>query len=190
MKRMAIALVGGAVLVLNGCASMSHAEKGALGGGAIGAGTGAIIGSALGHTAGGAVIGGGIGALTGGMIGRGTDRAERKAEAQAVAAAQPPLGLTDVVTMSQQHISDAVIIQQIRSTGSLYRLSPSDIAWLKENGVSDAVVLEMQATANRCPKRVYSPVPVYTQPVYVIEPPPPPVSVGFGLGYTHVGRCR
>jgi uncharacterized protein YcfJ len=44
-------------------------EKGILGGGALGAGTGAIIGAAVGHPGAGAAIGGGLGALTGGVIG-------------------------------------------------------------------------------------------------------------------------
>jgi hypothetical protein len=100
------------------------------------------------------------------------------------------LSLVDIAQMAQQHISDAVIIGQIRSTGSVYRLSPPDIQWLKENGVSDAVIMEMQATANRYPRRVYSATPVYTQPVYVVEPPPPPPPVGVGVGVGYVGRWR
>ena len=54
--------------------------------------------------------------------------------------------------------------------------------------VSDVVVQEMLATASRYPRRVYSAVPVYPQPVYVVEPSPPAIGVGFG--YTHYGRGR
>jgi osmotically inducible lipoprotein OsmB len=66
------ALVAG-VLMLGavGCASqpLSTREEGTLGGGALGAGTGAIIGAAVGHPAAGALIGGGIGALGGFAVG-------------------------------------------------------------------------------------------------------------------------
>ena len=158
-----------------GCEGLSHTENGALIGGGIGAGTGAIIGHALGHTGGGALIGAGAGALAGGLIGNSADKSDQRA---AAAAQARQLGLTDVAQMSQQHISDAVIVGQIRSTGSVYRLSPTDIVWLKQNGVSDYVVNEMQATAYRYPGRVYTAAPVYTEGVYVAEPPPPPVGVG------------
>ena len=55
------------VPLIAGCASgsLSKRETGALGGGALGAGAGALIGHATGHTAGGAAIGGALGALTG-----------------------------------------------------------------------------------------------------------------------------
>jgi hypothetical protein len=175
-------------LLTCGCESMTNTEKGVGAGGVIGAGTGALIGNATGHTGAGALIGAGVGALSGGLIGHAVDESEKKTDAKIAAAsaqAQGPLGLTDVAAMAQQHISDAVIISQIRTTRSVFHLSPSDIEWLKANGVSDAVVIEMQSTAYRVPRRVYSAAPVY-QPVYVVEPPPPPVSVGVGFGYTSV----
>ena len=57
-------------VLLGGCsAPLSYREKGALGGGALGAGAGAIIGSALGHPGRGALIGGGLGALGGVAMG-------------------------------------------------------------------------------------------------------------------------
>src|SRR5262245_12717133 len=169
------------VLLSGGCASMSNTDKGVLGGGAIGAGTGALIGSATGHTGLGAAVGGVVGAVSGGLIGNGIDRAEHKAdEARSVAAASASapgaLGLTDIVQMAYQHIDDGIIISQIRTTGSVYHLSAQDIVWLKQNGVSDPVIQEMQATAYRTPRRVYTATPVYVVP----EPPPPAVRVGFG----------
>jgi hypothetical protein len=166
--------------LLVGCSSMSNTEKGAGAGGLIGAGTGAVIGSATGHTGAGALIGGAVGALSGGLIGHSVDESERRTEAQIAAANPPrgPLGLVDIVQLTQSHVTDNVIISMIRSTGSVYQLSANDTIWLKQNGVSDAVVTEMLATANRVPRRVYS-----ATPVYVVEPEPPPVSVGFGIGY-------
>lgn len=162
-----------------GCAGLSHTENGTLAGGAIGAGTGALIGQATGHTGAGALIGAGVGAVTGGLVGNAAERSERRAEVQAAQARA--LALTDVVSMTQQHVSDAVIVTQIRSTGTVFHLSGAEVTWLKQNGVSDPVLMEMQATAVRYPRRVYTAAPVYAEPVYVVEPPPPPVAFGVGV---------
>jgi uncharacterized protein YcfJ len=167
-------------VVASGCSSLNNTENGALAGGALGAGTGALIGHATGHTGAGALIGAGVGALSGGLIGHAVDNSEKKAEAVAAAQAQGSLGLTDIVQLAQSHVSDDVIIAQIRSTHSVFNLSAQDTIWLKQNGVSDYVVQEMIATAHRYPRRIYTTAPVYTEPVYVVEPAP---VVGVGVGY-------
>ena len=179
-----------------GCAHMTPTERGAGVGGLLGAGTGALVGSAVGKSGAGALIGAGVGALSGGLIGNEVERAEHRAEGRAMAAAAAgaphrwPLGMMDVVSMSQSGVSDPVIISQIRTTGSAFHLSSNDTIFLKQQGVSDAVLTEMLATANRAPRRPVVAVPVYHapvyQPVYVVPPPPPPV-IGFGFGYS---RCR
>ena len=58
-------------LLLAACSGqpLSTREKGGLFGGAVGAGSGAIIGAAVGHPWAGAAIGGPIGLVTGGVIG-------------------------------------------------------------------------------------------------------------------------
>jgi len=179
-----------APLILTGCQGMSHTDKGVLGGAALGTGLGAAIGSASKNTGAGAVIGGLAGGLAGGLVGSSIDETEKRQEAR-LAAAQaaqppaPPLGLTDIVQMTQQRISDSIIIQQIRTTHSVYHLSPADLQWLNANGVSDAVVMEMQATAGRAPKPVYAP----RERVVIVEPPPP-VGIGIGFGYHHHPRRR
>ena len=60
-----------ATLVLAGCSGqpLSTREKGTLGGGVLGAGTGALIGAAVGHPGAGAAIGGVLGAGTGYAVG-------------------------------------------------------------------------------------------------------------------------
>ena len=61
-------------LVLCSCTNQINSTgKGALAGGAIGAGTGAIIGNQTGHPGAGVAIGGGIGAVTGALIGNTMD---------------------------------------------------------------------------------------------------------------------
>ena len=171
------------VLLASGCSSMSNTEQGVGVGGLLGAATGAIIGSATHHAGTGAAIGAGVGAVAGGLTGHAIDKSEERTAAQVAASApaRGPLGLTDVVQLAQAHVSDDVIISQIRTTGSVFRLSANDTIWLKQNGVSDAVVTEMLATANRVPRRIYTAAPVYAAPV-VVEPAPP-VSVGVGFGY-------
>ena len=51
--------------------ALSTTTEGLLGGGVLGAGAGALVGSAVGHPLGGALIGGGLGAAAGGLIGHG-----------------------------------------------------------------------------------------------------------------------
>jgi hypothetical protein len=165
---------------------MNNTEKGAVAGGALGAGAGAIIGSATHNTAAGALIGGAVGAGAGALAGHSVDDSEKKQQQAQIAAAQAAqakmLGLSDVAGMAQQHISDQIIINQIQATHSVYNLSANDITWLKGSGVSDQVILVMQQTANQPvvvappPRRYYS-----AQPVVVVEQPPPP-PVGFAVG--------
>jgi hypothetical protein len=163
---------------------MSNGEKGAVAGGALGAGTGALIGSATHHTGAGAVIGTAVGAIAGGLTGHAIDESERKQDAKLAAATAPParepLRYEDIVQMTRQAVSDDIIITQIRTSNTIFNMTANEITWLKQNGVSDAVIREMQMTPYR-QRRVYQAVPV--EPVYVRPAPPPPV-VGVGIGAT------
>jgi hypothetical protein len=170
-------------LLVCGCESLNNTEKGAGIGGLLGAGTGALIGKATGHTGAGALIGAGTGALAGGLIGNAADKSEHKAEVAQAAAAQAQaarrMGISDVIHLAQAHVSDDVIISQIRTTGSTFQLTSSDTIMLKQQGVSDAVVEEMLRSASRL-------VPVYpARPVVVVEEPPP---VYGGVIYTRYRR--
>ena len=172
------------LVCINGCASMSNTEKGTLAGGGIGAGTGAIIGSATHNTGAGALIGGAVGALAGGLTGHAIDESESKQDAKLASATAPPargpLSVEDVKQLALHHVSDEVIINQIRTSGTIFTLTVADINVLKENGVSDAVIAEMQNTVYRCPRRVYTPAPVM-----IVEPPPPPPPIGVGVGFSY-----
>jgi hypothetical protein len=119
-------------------------------------------------------IGGALGAITGAAIGDSKDQASvraarAEANAQAVAAQSQALalGLTDIAQLSQQGITDSVIINQIRITGLVYHLSSQDIIWLKQNMVSDAIIREMQATASLVPvaRRIYQHASAHTDDV-------------------------
>src|SRR5262245_57897865 len=164
-------------ILAGGC---SHTDQGIVGGGIFGALLGALVGGPR-HAAAGAAIGGLAGAATGGVIGASEDRRERKAEAQLAAMRQPPLSQQDVINLTANGVTDDVIINQIRASGAVYHLTAQDLMTLNNNGVRQPVIREMQATASRPCRHVYTAVPV--QPVYVVEPAPPPPAVGFGVTY-------
>jgi hypothetical protein len=80
-----------------------------------------------------------------------------------VASSSGPLGVTDVANMVAQGLSDQIIINQIRTTRTVFHLSTSDISYLKQSGVSDPVIVEMQNTE----LRVQPVVVKRRRPVYV-----------------------
>jgi hypothetical protein len=173
------ALLFAPALFLTGCAN--NTQTGALAGAGLGGLGGAAIGSLAHAPVAGAAIGAAAGAVTGAAIGNEKDRKEERA---AVAAAQArALGLTDVAQMAQQGVPDNIIINQIRTSPTVFHLSATDITWLRENRVSDAVIAEMQNTALRPPRRVYVEGPVYGPPPVVVVEEPPPVGVAVGFGY-------
>ncbi len=169
----------GPALMLSGCEGMNNTDKGVLAGGGLGAATGAIIGSATGHAGAGTAIGAALGGIAGGLTGNAIDKSEERQETRAAAIAaankpaSAPLSIVDIANLAQQRVTDGLIINQIRTTGSTYRLTAQDIMFLKNNQVSDQVIAEMQSTAARVPvTRMYSPTP-------------PPPQVGVSIGYQH-----
>jgi len=175
------------VLLVTGCAGMSNTDRGAVGGTAIGAGTGAVIGHALGNTGAGAVIGGGLGLITGAAIGNDIDRKEENRAVQHAAVQQAEAqrrwpSLIEIQRMSASGTNDTLIINEIRTTGAIYQLSPNDILWLQQNGVHDGVIAEMQATAARGPVVFQQGPPLQPGVVIVEERPPPPPVVGVRVG--------
>jgi outer membrane lipoprotein SlyB len=155
------------VILAAGCYTPSGRQDntagGALAGGAIGAGTGAIIGSQSGHAGEGALIGGAIGALSGAIIGGSIDQAQRERLAndypqtyRRVEQGQP-LTLADVKALAKSGVSDEVIISQIRNSRTVYRLSATEIIELHDAGVSNRVIDFMINTPSLYP-----------------PPPPPP----------------
>ncbi len=80
-----------AVLVAAGCTTTGNpAAEGAVLGGALGAGTGAIIGHQSGHGGEGAAIGAGLGALTGAIMGDAVRQNRRPVGQQQVQRPLPP----------------------------------------------------------------------------------------------------
>jgi len=165
-------------LLLAGCytpeGQPDRTANGALFGGAVGAGTGALIGNAAGHhTAEGAAIGGVVGLLTGAIVGNSMDQQHREAlRAQApqtlVRVEQgQQLATADVKALSKAGLSDEVIISQIRNSRSVYRLSTAEIIDLKDAGVSLPIIDFMINTATSV-----SDVPAPVPGMAVMQAPP------------------
>lgn len=89
----------------------------------------------------------------------------------------------EVLTLSRQHMDDSVITNYISSTGKAYKLSADDIIYLNGQGVSQAVISALLATANNAnnqapaPTAPATPAPDATSAPApgTASPTPPPV---------------
>src|SRR5712671_2673778 len=143
-------------VALTGCqypnGEPNNTGTGALTGGAIGAASGAVIGGR--NPAAGALVGGAIGAVAGGMVGNSMDQRQRdylRTQAPQTYARMDqgqPLTVEDVKALARAGISEDVIINQIRSSHTVYHLSAADIIDLRDSGVTDKVVNFMINTPN------------------------------------------
>jgi len=181
-----------------GCANMNHAQSGALAGTALGTIAGAAIGSNSGHAAGGAVIGAITGAMAGTVIGDAEDaRVERdsalaqrdsaiiQAQYQAQQQAQA-LTNFDLIRLTQSGVSDDVIVNMISSRGGNFDLTTDSVIAMKNNGVSDRVLVAAQTAPKVSPALLPASsqpgvVVVQPQPTVIVESGPPVV----GWGYHH-----
>jgi hypothetical protein len=170
-----------ALALLSGCQNgqLNNTGEGALIGGSGGAAIGALADRK--RPGEGALIGAGLGAATGALVGHSVDEKEKREAAAKAAAAQAALTPEDIARMTREGISDSVIINQIRSSGTRYNLNADWIIWLQQNGVSQSVITEMQNTSRRpYYRRAYA---EYGEPVYMVPGPPTP-SVGIAVGGT------
>jgi hypothetical protein len=171
---------------LAGCAGMNHASEGALVGTTIGALAGGIIGHQSGNTGAGAVLGAGAGMIGGALVGDAEDAREERDWAIRQASYErvnyePPLTNADLIYMAQNGLGDDVIINSIKSRGGRFDVDPTALVQLKQSGVSDVVISEVQRAGGRV---VAAPGPgpgatrvVYVEPYY---PPPPRWSFHYG----------
>jgi hypothetical protein len=151
-------------------------------GGAMGAITGAIIGGRK-HAGQDALIGAGVGAVTGNLLGRSKDASDERRAASGQAAvnqmnaqaAAYAVTEADIIQMTRAGISEDVIISTMRSRGTRIDLSPQAIVGLRQQGVSDRVVIAAQQMGGGNGYLAGAP-PV--GPTVISEyPPPPPVVV-------------
>lgn len=153
MKR-ALGIIGVTIMTVSqiGCASSpNRAAEGSVIGGILGAGAGAIIGN-QGHDRDqdrtrGALIGGAIGAIGGALAGSQIQKqpAQQQGAPPAKQAVNPnQVSVAQILDMTRQGVHEDVIIDRIRLTNSKYNLSAADVDYLKSNGVSQKVLMEMQ----------------------------------------------
>lgn len=154
-------------MVLGGCQSPYKADQGALFGGLLGAGTGAIVGSALHAPGAGAAIGAGVGALSGAAVGGALD--EQDAKNRAMIAQQlgrqipaNPVTVPDVINMTRAGVDEELIFNHVRTHGVAAPLQAQDVIVLQQQGVSKRVIAIMQ-----------EPPPVQAQPMVIQQAPPP-----------------
>lgn len=86
-----------------------------------------------------------------------------KAKAQDTAAVPVlPQGAAPIIQLEQAQISDATIVAYIKSTGNSYSLNAGQIIYLRQQGVSEAVIAAMLAQSNgtATPAVVPPPAPV------------------------------
>ncbi len=141
-KLFALALSGVFICIMAGCASMSEeSQKGAVTGGLLGAAGGAVIGHQSGETGEGAALGAAAGALAGGLIGESMAKERRNNPNHII--------MEKIVDYSQRGLPDDVIIDRINRTNSVYYLSAEAISYLKDNGVSTAVIDHMLSTSRK-----------------------------------------
>jgi len=100
-----------------------------------------------------------------------------------------PYGVEDVLKLSRANINDDIILNYVQSSGTIYNLTPQDIVYLRNQGVSDRVVNAMvgqrklvEATAQG-PQQVPAPAPnapMIQDPGVAVDPTYSDV----GSGYT------
>jgi len=152
-----------------GCANTkSRAVEGGVIGGLLGAATGAIIGHQSGHGGEGAAIGAAAGIAGGALVGSQISKPAQSGQTQQSAstpAAQPAvtqaavqpaqtiqqsaanpnqMAIQQIVDLTKQGINENVIVDKILLTNSKYTLSADDLAYLKQQGVSQKVIDTMQ----------------------------------------------
>src|ERR1051325_2343582 len=165
----AVALISAAALLsATGCSNLpgQPGTQGAVIGGVGGAAAGAAIGGGK-HQVLGALLGGAIGAAGGYVIGANKDKilnkdtggaqeATRQAQSQPATAQQALnaptadlngdgfVTLDEVAAMRQAGLSDQQMIDRLRATGQVFELTAEQQQYLRNQGVSNRVVAQMQ----------------------------------------------
>ena len=157
--------------VFSGCATGPYAQSATLGGGLAGGAIGALIGSrdnrSLEGAAIGAVTGGVIGNATGNLADRDVTWASQQNAALIQQARNQAVTPDQVIQMTQNGVSEQLIINQLQNNGVLSALTTNDMISMKQYGVSDNIISAWQQTpiAGNF-TRLGRVQPIVVQPVY------------------------
>ena len=86
----------------------------------------------------------------------------------------------DLIELSKEGVSDAILIALIETDGSRFKMTPDDIRSVRAQGLSDAVVVAMIRTRPlSAPLRdgAVDPLPPAQEPIVITTPASPPVVV-------------
>src|SRR5690348_75268 len=88
-----------------------------------------------------------------------------------------PYGVADVLKLSQAKVGDDIISSYIQNSGTIYNLGPSDIVYLKEQGVSERIVNQMLDQRQKLVKASaqQSEAVAQSQPAYTNSAAPAPL---------------
>ncbi|MBL8889793.1 MAG: glycine zipper 2TM domain-containing protein [Planctomycetaceae bacterium] len=164
-----------------GQAQWSASEKGTLLGAVAGGGAGAAIGKKSGNPITGAVVGTLGGAILGNVIGDRVD--QRRAETyyqpqyqtqyqpiQQQVYRNPGVTIDQVIHLTRSGVGDDLIISHVQQNGFQQSLTTNDLILLKNQGVSDRVIMALQRPTTYAAPPVYASPPVrYSPPVTVVE---------------------
>ncbi len=117
----------------------TRAVEGGVIGGVLGAAAGGIIGHQMHRGAEGAAIGAAAGAIGGALIGGQIEKPQAKPAVDTKQAF-----IQQIVDLAKQGAKEDAIIEKIRLANSKYELSADDIAYLKQQGVTQKVIDAMQ----------------------------------------------
>ncbi len=154
--------------LFTGCENLpgSKGQQGAVIGGASGAAAGAVIGGEK-HRGAGAIIGGVLGAAGGYVVGANSDKiigknkdeaesAGQRAKSAPVTAEQARTAntadvnndgyvtLDEVVAMREAGLSESEMLNRLKATGQVFELSSESQKYLRDHGVSENVIRDMQ----------------------------------------------
>lgn len=173
--------------LLTGFAASSGCQTAAGTGAATGAAAGYATGALIGHNPFAALIGAGFGTAAGLVGGSAIDamrvkKAQKAANSAAADAVAHAPTLDDIVYMTQNAVPPAQIVEQIRSSGVIYRLNAEQIVALNRQGVATPVINALLDSGLR-PPPVPPPYPVgpwpLVQPAVGYAAQPPAVGVGY-----------
>lgn len=186
--RTLLIVASAATLLLGGCRSPYHADRGAFWGGLTGLAVGTAVGDHNGNALAGAAIGTAAGTLAGAAIGQSMDNEDARNQAAIEAHMGRRIAgaakIDDVVAMSQAGLGDQVIITHIQSNGVPKRPSAAELIQMKNKGVSDPVLDAMQQAPlpNMGVARARGPRPVVVEEHYYGDP--------YHHGYHHPHHYR
>ncbi|MGA2030226.1 MAG: hypothetical protein ABSG87_09160 [Verrucomicrobiota bacterium] len=89
------------------------------------------------------------------------DSSNSAAQATAVSQPAPQLsyGVPQVLQLAQAKVSDDTIVAYIQNSGTIYALNASEIVYLKQQGISDAVLNAMLNQRSRLAQSATQPAP-------------------------------